>query len=283
MGWTMLLLAALQTQSPPPPPPLHGGPTEQVCPIGGERFSAWQAGSYSTYGQRPDGKPYSYLPFPLPIPECPTNHLVIFDEFDAKDIARLTPLIASERYRAILGETVYYRAFWLADQLGRPPEQSLSLLMRAIWEVRPGTGDDTGMPDLQRQAARYQQTFVERVDRLPTQVPQLERAWLEARAANTLREMEAFGRAERFRTRALASAVGLAQDDSPAAYLEQLAVVIARHDASAEPLDMIPSQQATFACVDLAGSRDAFVRKTCDEPERAKAVAEVVRGRAARD
>jgi hypothetical protein len=285
MGWIVLLLAALQTQAPVPPPvpPLHGGPAEQVCPIGGERFSAWQASSYSTFGQRPDGKPYSYLPFPLPIPECPTNHLVLFDPFDAQDLARLEPLIASARYRAILKETPYFRAFWLADQLGRGPEQSLSLLMRAIWEVRPGGLVPGDTARRRRQATQYQRQFVALVDRRSPEMPPIERAWLEARAANALREMGAFAQAERFRRRALASGAELPAADSPTLYLEQLAVVIARRDATVEPLDMIPDQQITFACADLVRSRDAFVRKTCDEPEQAKAVAGILKMREQRD
>ena len=36
---------------------------------------------YSIMGRRPDEKPYSELPFPRPMPECPGNGLVMFDRF----------------------------------------------------------------------------------------------------------------------------------------------------------------------------------------------------------
>ena len=55
IAWA-LLQSQVQTP-PPPPPPIHGGNVPMTCPIGGETFSGWQMGSYSTYGERPDGRP----------------------------------------------------------------------------------------------------------------------------------------------------------------------------------------------------------------------------------
>ena len=95
-----MLLQAAQLNSPisPLPPSLHGGPQEMTCPVGGERFSAWQPAMYSTYGARPDGRPYSYLPFPLPVPECPSNRLIVFDKFSEQEIGSLSLLIGTPEY-----------------------------------------------------------------------------------------------------------------------------------------------------------------------------------------
>lgn len=82
-----------QPQDPPPLPPIHGGPAPMTCPVGGERFSAWRSGSYSTYGSRPDGKPFSYMTFPFPLPECPSNKLIVFDDFKPDEVKALATLI----------------------------------------------------------------------------------------------------------------------------------------------------------------------------------------------
>jgi hypothetical protein len=109
-----------------------------TCPVGGETFSAWQPAMFSTYGERPDGKPYSYLPFPFPLPECPSNKLVVFDKVSTQDAENLARLIGTADYKRLIGsETTYYRAYWLAGKLGRPEVLRLGLLLSAIWQVTP--------------------------------------------------------------------------------------------------------------------------------------------------
>ena len=140
------ILMAAQAATPPPPPPFHGGPAPMTCPVGGEAFSAWRPTMYSTYGERPDGRPYSGDAFfPFPLPECPTNRLVVFAEFGPAEVTRLAGLIATPRYREMIGrETPHHRASWLSARLGRPPDEWLDLLLQASWEVTPGT---LGPPD----------------------------------------------------------------------------------------------------------------------------------------
>ena len=70
-----------------------------TCPIGGGSFSFTTATGYTTSGERPDGKPYGSWNFPLALPECPDNGLILYKDYTAEEIAKLEPIIASEAYR----------------------------------------------------------------------------------------------------------------------------------------------------------------------------------------
>ncbi len=279
----MVLLLALLLQtaqpapaaSPPPLPPLHGGPEEMTCPVGGERFSAWQPSMYSTFGERPDGKPYSYLPFPLPVPECPSNKLVAFDDFSAEEAAVLEGIIAAPDYRRLLEtETTYYRAYWLATKLDRPKPQALGLLLSAICQVSPGEMSETPSEKSGGQFRRYQETFVNEVRQLSPDMEAKDRIWLEARAANAARQMGEFREAESLREQAEKSLASVPEKRGWDTYLAKLQNVISRRDASVEPLDMIPEQQIAFTCV---GRRalNAFDQAACAKPEVAARIAEL--------
>jgi hypothetical protein len=279
----MVLFVALLLQSaqpspaalPPPPPPLHGGPQEMACPVGCERFSAWRPSSYSIYGERPDGKPYSYLPFPFPVPECPNNKLIVFDDFSTEETATLARLIAAEDYKRLIGaETTYYRAYWLAMKLGRPKPQALGLLLSAIWQVSPGQMADRPSQNGAAQLDRYQKAFVNEARRLDPAVQAKDRVWIEARAANTAWQMGQFTEAERLRQQAEKSLTAVSDKRGWDTYLARLQAVISRRDAEVEPLDMIPEQQITHTCVDRP-TLNAFDRAACAKPEVAAAVAKL--------
>lgn len=238
-----------QPQDLPPLPPLHGGPAPMTCPVGGEQFSAWQSGSYSTYGFRPDGKPFSYMIFPFPLPECPANKLVVFDRFNPDEVKALATLIETPEYqRMVTAETPYYRAYWLSNRLGRPAAGTLWLLLRAIWEVSPGSKGAEDTPFNRARMDRYQQAFVTGVRALPATTDAEDRLWLTIRAANALRQMGQFSKAQRL----LATARPLAEQDKEAAditrYLDRMARTIARKDANVEPIDLLPPRQAKLRC-----------------------------------
>ena len=251
-----------------------------TCPVGGEKFEAWRSGTYSTYGLRPDGKPYSYMPFPFPLPECPSNRLVIFDEYSPAEVAKLTPLIATPDYRAMIGRDVpHYRAAWLAQRLGRPDTESLWLLLRAIWSVTPDDMDK-GDPPL---AERYQSEFAARVVALPATTPADERRALSARAANALRQLGRFDDAEAMRrtTAAIAPAPGEDADEITGwrKFITALAPAIAARDARIEPIALLGGMQQPMACLD-ARTLTAADRTICDSPAVAKQVAEMRKSRA---
>ncbi len=246
-----------------------------ICPIGGERFSTWQPSVYSTYGQRPDGKPYSYLPLPFPVPECPSNKLVVFGHFNAEEIAVLTQMVAGAEYkRLIVSENAYYRAYWLATKLGRPEPEALGLLLSAIWEASPGVMWAPDAANSATQLRLYQQQFVNRARRLDYRVSLKDRLWIEARAANAARQLSHFGEAQALHKRTVSTLEKIRAKEGWDKYLALLKRVIDRRDDSIEPLDMIPESQIAFACLYRKPANE-FDRAACAKPEVSALVAEL--------
>ncbi|WP_395333921.1 hypothetical protein WBP06_08905 [Novosphingobium sp. BL-8H] len=257
----LIAQAAAPTPVPPPPPPLHSGTIAMTCPVGGEKFTAATVPVYAVFGRRPDGKPYSEVPFPHPIPQCPGNGLVVFDKFTAAETAELAKWIETPVYQAMRGtESPFYRAYWLARKIGRPDADALGLLLPAIWQAKGDDRNDNRRP----RTRRYQQVLIDAVEQLPASVPLEDRVWLQAHAANALREMGDYAKAETMRRRA---ETALPQSIRPdlATYLQQLGKVIARHDRADEPLDMIPEVQAAIICKNDP-PRQAFDRSFCAQP-----------------
>lgn len=95
---------------------------------------------------------------------------------------------------------------------------------------------------------RYASEFVERVRHLPADISLKNRLWSTARAANQLRQMGDFAGAEAMRRDAMALIGQPGVGEGWDAYLTKLGPVIARLDASAEPLDMIPAREAAYRC-----------------------------------
>lgn len=241
----------------------------KTCPIGGAAFDFTTTASYSTYGTRPDGKPYGSWTFPLALPECPDNGLVMYKEYDAAEIEKLTPLVASEAYQALRREdTTYYRAYWLMREMGLGPEQYLWALLQASWQV-----DDK--PALR---ARYQSELVEGSARAEARPDDLNWIGMEARAVNALRELgrfdEALARLDKMPLASLDVAVPAGDANDAAAtqakqrrawhgFLTELRALIARQDSASEPLDIIPRRISIGRCLEpTPGEHDrAFCEK----------------------
>jgi hypothetical protein len=256
-----------------PPPPLHGGPQEMTCPVGGERFSPWRPAMFSTYGERPDGKPYSYLPFPFPLPECPSNRLIVFDDVTDAEKEVLSRIIAADEYKRLIEtDTTYYRAYWLADNLGRAKPQVLGLLLSAIWQVTPDEMSEAPIGSSSARQMRYQNRFISEADQLGRMIEGKDRVWIEARAANAARQMKRFSDAERMRKRAERTLSSVPERRGWDTYLSKLRDVIRRGDATVEPLDMIPEQEVAFACI-RQPSLTAFDRVACADPKVAARIA----------
>ncbi len=157
--------------------------TKMACAIGEEKFDYTTTGSYTTFGSRPDGKPFGSWHFPLDLPECPKNGLIMFDEFSDEDKTKLKSLIVDERYTAMRKtETTYYRAMWLARELGRDKTVQLGLLRQAIWQT-----DDS--PALRK---RYFEEYLEVAPSLPEGSFSVEQLWTELSRANAERELGRF-------------------------------------------------------------------------------------------
>jgi hypothetical protein len=232
-----------------------------TCPIGGGSFDFATTTSYSSWGARPDGRPFGSWHFPLDLPECPDNGLVIYDRFSGADLARLEPLIASPEYQALRrsGDTTYYRAYWLMQRMGAPATQVLWMLVQASWQT-------DGNPGLRR---RYLEELVERSPALG-EPRDVETIAVRARVINALREL---GRFEEAAAMLVATPVeSIAAESSTVrstadwrGHYRRLGIVIARRDASAEPLDMIPRREAERICTADTDRLDEAHRAICRE------------------
>ena len=254
-------LAMIAQAAPTPPPPLHQGTMEMSCPVGGEKFTSVTTLMYSITGRRPDEKPYSEVPFPRPLAECPGNGFVVFATFTPAETAELGKWIATPAYQAMRGtESQFYRAYWLAKKIGRPDADALELLLPAIWSAKE---QDRGNPR-RPLTSRYQRVLIDAVETLPTSASIDDRIWLQGQAANALREMGKYAEAEKMRKLAEAE---LPRTTRPAlvTYMQRLKGVIARHDSSDEPLDMIPDVQAAIICKDRS-PKAKFDRVYCATP-----------------
>ena len=247
-----------------------GIPVQQkmTCPIGGAEFEHSSTASYSTYGERPDGKPYGSWTFPLALPECPDNGLVLYKEYEPEEVAKLEPLVASDAYQALrsAGETQYYRAYWLMREMGVEPSRSLWALLQAAWET-------DGHPE---RRARYLAELAEASAAVEPKPAELNWLGMEARAVNALRELgrfdEALARLEAIPAEATAAGAGDKEGKARAGwarYLEKQRAAIARGDASAEPFDMLPRDIALGRCLGGADTLDAHQSGFCERESEA--------------
>jgi hypothetical protein len=243
-----------------------------TCPIGGGSFDFKTTGSYTTWGERPDGRPYGSWTFPLALPECPDNGLVLYKEYSAEEVAKLEPLVASEAYQALRkAETPYYRAYWLMKQMGLGPERYLWALLQASWEA-------DGTPELRQ---RYLTELAEASATVPARPGDLNWIGMEGRAANALRELgrfdEALARLDKIPVAGLDVAMPTGAAATPAAaadvrtrrgwlaFMAGLRNAIARRDAAAEPFELIPRTIAIGRCVDAADKLDDGGRAFCEK------------------
>jgi hypothetical protein len=267
-----LITPALAAQTPAPVR------RAMTCPIGGEKFQFTTVSTIVSWGERPDGRPYGS--FPLEIPECPKNGLVLFKDYEPQEVAKLEPLVASAAYQALRKSDVpFYRAYWLMGQLGVAVAPRLIALQRAIW------ASDT-KPELR---ARYLAEFAEETGKQPRKPEDVNWIGMEGRAVNALRELgrfeEASARLAKLPLSALAVAEPKMTDRTPAAaqartrrnwysYLQSLKPVIARRDASAEPFDMLPKREWTSRCIDgkgLSETQQAYCTAQAAAVEEARA------------
>ena len=231
-----------------------------TCPIGGGSFEFSSPGSIVSWGERPDGKPYGS--FPMALPECPANGLVLYKDYEPAEVAKLEPLIASDAYQALRKDVPFYRAYWLMTQMGVPAGARLIALQRATWAA-------DGTPE---QRARYLAEFAEETAKLPRKPEDVNWIGMEGRAINALRELgrfdEAAARLKSLPLSALVVAEPKADDRSDAAnqararrnwhsYLESLKTVVARADSSLEPFEMLPRREWVGRCIDGKGLSEA--------------------------
>jgi hypothetical protein len=283
----LFLAAAAAALAFPAAGALAGTPATETmtCPIGGGSFPFTTTASYSTSGERPDGKPFGSWTFPLALPECPDNGLVLYKDYTPEEVAKLEPLVASEAYQALRKEdTPYYRAYWLMKQMGVGPERSLWALLQASWEAE-------ARPELRK---RYLAELAEASAGVPPRPADLNWIGMEGRAINALRELgrfdEALARLDkvplagldvRAPTGAAATQEAVAQARTRRgwlAFFKEIRPAIERHDASIEPLDLLPRTVALGRCIEEAGKLEESGEAFCE-----KETAAVEELRASRD
>jgi hypothetical protein len=226
---------------------------EIECPIGGERFSFTDTASSSSFGSRPDGKPYSNWDYPLPV--CPGNGLVLYRDFTADELARLRELLLAPQFAetSALGQA-YYTASFLERSLSPESAQATWLLLQASWRVDHEPALKT----------RFQQEFVAAAEAAPFDPANEQSVALRLRMANALRELGRFDDAE-----AAFASLPSSLEDAPGypAYVALLRRVNARRDQSAEPLDAIPPIVAASLCLAHEGEAGWDPAGLCRAPE----------------
>lgn len=268
-------------------------PEEMTCPIGGEAFTYIGTASYSSWGSRPDGKPYGSWEFPIPLPECPSNRLVLYKKFDATEIKALKSLINTPEYKRLAGETGYYRAAWLMKAMNN------GKLTDRLWMITQASWQADGDPE---RKARYQREFAEGVAALPAAPDDLDWVVLSGRAANAWRELGEFERANAAITKLPMASLDVpipeekVEGTTPSGlgkiirnaneieaakakrswigYFEALTKVIARGDRSSEPLDMIPARVVLGKCMRWGDEQSAKIDPVCTTEEMKEKIAQ---------
>jgi len=246
---------------------------EKTCPVGGEKFTISSLASTTHFGSRPDGKPYGVSETPYPLPECPSNKLVLFDDFSDTEVAKLEELLVTPEFQNIVAtETTFYRAYWLAAKLDRKPAKLRNLLYVAIWQT-----DEK--PDLRK---RYFKEYLATATVFPKQNFSLGDIWREVSFVNAERELSMFDES-RIRLDAINITKLQSSGDSDSKsdiegftdYAQKLRAAIDRNDSSAEPLDLIGKTQAAYACRDQSKRQlSAFDKEFCRRPEIVKTLKE---------
>lgn len=248
---------------------------ETKCPVGGKTFKHMEIGSYTTFGELPDGMPVGTGPFPMPLTECPDNGLVLYRDFDAVDVQRLTPLVLGAEYQAMrTSETPSWRAWWLADHLGTRKDLPW-MLLAATWEAKAEPGNV-------ERVTRYQNAFIAAAQAEPLDTHSYASVMLRFRAANALRELGRFDEATRAWS-GISVADDVAKDErNPTevvadlrARLAKLGPAIARRDTRRQPIDLMSEQDAASWCAaptvprfkDQAEPLTAFDATYCARPE----------------
>ena len=262
----------------------------KVCPVGGEKFTFMAMMSNTTWGTLPDGMPLGTGPYPVPLAQCPTNGLVLFRDFDAAEIQKLSSIVHGDRYQSNRKtQTPYYLAYELATALGDEDSRPW-LLLSATWEAK----NANPISDI---AQRYMNQFAALVASLPLVATDLSSIALKARAANTLRELERFQEADTLRASIVIDPTAGGKDDDAKQnragwqqFIHELAQPIARNDSQRAPIDMIGDRMAAERCIEPEGNNlptpsaplSSFEREYCARPNLRAPIAQLRKWRTER-
>jgi hypothetical protein len=282
----LAIFAAPAAGAPVPPPAAR----QMTCPIGGASFQFEPIAAPVVAGERPDGRPIGTVKFPIALPECPDNGLVLYKDYSPAEVAKLEPLVASEAYQALRKDgSQYYRAYWLMKEMGVGPDLYLWALLQASWEA-------DGRAELRK---RYLEELVEASAKVPPKPADLTWIGMEGRSINALRELgrfdEALARLDKVPLAGLDSPAPAATADNPQAaarartrrgwynFFTALKPAIERRDSSPEPLDLLPRSVAAGRCIDEAGKLNEVGRAFCDQNSETVAALRAARDKQAKE
>jgi hypothetical protein len=241
-----------------------------TCPIGGVSFDYVVPVGAPPLGERPDGKPYGTVA-PMPLPECPTNGLVLYKDYTPEEVAKLEPLVGSDTYQGLRkNDTQYYRAYWLMKEMGVPGQLSLLALLQAGWEA-------DARPALR---ARYLAEFAEATAKAEKRPNDLRWVGMEARAVNALRELGKFDEAKARLAEIPLAPLDVKVPEGPPtdkkvgearvrrawlAFLTAMGPALERKDSSIEPFDLLPRSVALGRCLDPGSKLNTSQKAFCEK------------------
>jgi hypothetical protein len=237
-----------------------------ICPVGGEKFKAYVVGSYSSWGQRPDGREYGTLPI-YPIVECPTNGMLLIDDkFSPTELQVLNSVVPSQEYQAMRkAETPHYRAWWLKAKIGRGPYEQAWQLLQATWET-----DENW-----ERKVRYQVAFVNYAKNLKRDEEEPDKSgqqWLmyNLRVANALRELGHYGKALELLDR-IDKPENMPTDPDKLQgireFIAGLRVLCREENPSPEPANLVPDWAAAMRCETAGSNLTAAELPVCNDPK----------------
>ncbi|MEQ1764305.1 MAG: hypothetical protein ABL984_14335 [Pyrinomonadaceae bacterium] len=111
---------------------------ETECPVGGEKFKARYLGTHSTFGRHLDWEPVSYMRFPVPLPVCPSNGLIVAEEkYSKEESEKLKKVVESKTYKDLYAQkhATYYLFAKIKELNAEKYDDYWWLYLNATWEA----------------------------------------------------------------------------------------------------------------------------------------------------
>ncbi len=108
-----------------------------ACPIDGKQFMATMVGSFYQQGTRLDSKPLGSLTAPNPLPVCPENGFVMYEnEFSVRELTAIKAIVLTAEYRQARSEhTDRYMVAYVKERLEDNNFDLGNLYLEASWEA----------------------------------------------------------------------------------------------------------------------------------------------------
>lgn len=257
----------------------YGKPVEFTCPVGGEKFKQVIDAFTFPLESYPDGGGPGSEGSDVQLPECPSNGLILMNEYrhaegdsqepyTAAEVARLPALIATPEYQALRKDSRAARLLWLSEKLGRPAWQRFHLLQRAAWVAKTPEDRKRWMmriadeSEAMAAAPGFPPMFAVQLDVFRINALRETGRWDEALKA--IDALYAKADAQRPKRPVNPHVVHMngGDDDGKIDYLERMRAVIAEKDDDAHPVGMMGNRWASTICRDIdEPGRNPFLEK----------------------